>query len=65
MLNDRSASSKARCLAVFVLSGLAIGVAGCGDPEVGSAPPLTKSRKEIIGDGPMNDPPKATPAKKK
>jgi hypothetical protein len=52
----------------FLLLGLNIGclaLAGCGDPEVGSAPPAGKSRKERLGDGPFNDPPDPKAAKKK
>lgn len=34
---------------VFALGGLGV-LAGCQDPEVGSVPPATKSRKELTGE---------------
>lgn len=40
-------------------------LAGCGDAEVGSAPAVGKSRKEIIGDGPLNDPASSKAPRKK
>ena len=40
-------------------------LAGCSDPEVGSQPPVGKTRKEIMGDGPLNHGPKTKVAKPK
>jgi hypothetical protein len=65
-MNTLANSSKSRRR--FLLLGLNVGclaLVGCGDPEVGSAPPSGKSRVERLGDGPFNDPPDPKAKKKK
>jgi hypothetical protein len=58
-------NSRRRFLALgFNVAGFLV-LAGCGDAEVGSMPPVGKSRKEILGDGPLNDPPKTKTANPK
>jgi hypothetical protein len=52
----------------FLVLGLNVGfliLAGCGDSEVGSVPPVGKSRKETLGDGPLNETSKPKDSKPK
>ncbi len=66
MNNLRSSmNSRRRFLALGLNAAGFLVLAGCTDAEVGSQPPVGKSRKEIMGDGPLNDPPKTKGAKPK
>ena len=58
-------NSRRRLLALGLSAAGFLVLGGCSDAEVGSAPPVGKSRKDILGDGPLNDPPKTKNAKPK
>ena len=58
-------NSRRRLLAIGLSAAGFLVLGGCSDAEVGSEPPVGKSRKDIMGDGPLNDPPKKKDAKRK
>ncbi len=65
-VNDsRDLTKSRRRLLTIGLGFVCLSFTGCGDPEVGTAPPVAKKRTEVFGDGPLNDPVKEKSPKKK